>query len=83
MFGKSVYVQLFVYSLTQCVQLLGSLQHVLPTVAECPLMDELCNINTQNIVEGCFFYFFFNFVILIFWPLYILISTERQIAKIG
>lgn len=49
---------------------------------ERPLVNKLCDINTHNMIEGCFSFPFFNLFIFIstYWPLEM---TNQQTATIG
>lgn len=49
---------------------------------ERPLVNKLCDVNTHNIIEGCFSFPFFNLFIFIstYWPLEM---TNQQTATIG
>lgn len=49
---------------------------------ERPLVNKLCDVNTHNMIEGCFSCPFFNLFIFIFtyWPLEM---TNQQTATIG
>lgn len=73
---------LFVYAL------LGSVGYCVCGVPHfqqksCPLVDNLCNINTHNKAEWCFSHFFFTFYIFSYQPLYTQIHINRGIVKIG